>query len=83
MTSVTEATNFAVFRDCFSSSILRRLSQDHPKTSKRRSGRGRKKVVAALAEETITRNEKTEGGYGDDLADFVEVSTSPRFCCGS
>ena len=76
MTSNTHPTNFALFRDCFSSLILHRLNLGIPKQQKRRGGKCRENAVNSISEPT-PRGYSDEGDSdAEELADFIEVSHS-------
>jgi len=75
MLNETEIVNFAVFRDCFSSAILQRVSRNAPKKPSRSAGKSRKNASRATATEPATgRAEQHDDS--EELADFIEVSIS-------
>lgn len=77
MLDETETVNFAVFRDCFSSAILHRVSRSASTTSRKSNGRGSKSRKNAI-EASATAPSSTGGDHNDgnqeELADFIEVS---------
>ena len=72
--------NFAVFRDCFSSAILQKVSRTTPKNPRRSTGRGSKSRKnanrATGAEPGGSGKEQQREENEEELADFVEVSIS-------
>lgn len=74
MNSERDSKNNCIFRDCFSSSILQRLSLDTPRAPKGRSGKNRKNASRSAAEETYTVSENQDESDASELVDFIDVS---------
>ncbi|MCJ1382391.1 hypothetical protein MMC17_005504 [Xylographa soralifera] len=79
MTSNNRLTNFAIFRDCFSSTILHRLSLGIPKRQRRRSGKSRKTAVNYAGEPVPRGNSDGSESDAEELADFIEFLASEVF----
>ncbi|MCJ1395761.1 hypothetical protein MMC18_008647 [Xylographa bjoerkii] len=79
MTTNNHLVNYALFRDCFSASILQRLNLGIPKQQKRRSGKGRKNAVNYTSKAASSSH--GDGGTGDaeELAEFIEFLASEVF----
>ena len=77
MLDETEIVNFAVFRVCFSSAILQRVSGSSSRTARRSIGRGvksRKNAIEASATAPSSTGGDHNDGNQEELADFIEVS---------
>ena len=78
-----DATNYSLFRDCFSSALLQRVSIANPtKPRKKRGAKGRKggqpsKQDSSLPIKDENDNDSKPDGdssaLADDLAEFIEV----------
>ena len=66
----TSNANYVIFHDCFSSSILQKISVAEQKAAKRRSGKGRKKDIKPA----VDKSPANDNDNGEELEDFVEVS---------
>lgn len=72
MISAEEGSNFDIFRDCLSTSVIRKLAPQDGK--KKRNVKGRKNEI-----KPVVRAEQSESDAVNDaaeLADFVEVGRS-------
>jgi hypothetical protein len=62
-----EASNFQLFRDCLSTPLIEKSTENPSKTKKARNKSGRKTAIKPVVVE------KAETSDADDLADFIDV----------
>ncbi|MCJ1477105.1 hypothetical protein MMC13_005776 [Lambiella insularis] len=79
MKSEAEVDNRSLFRDCFSSSILQRLSVDALRAAKKRSGKKRKNIIKSASEKTSNDRGDIDGSDASELADFIHYLASEVF----
>lgn len=64
-----ESTNFDIFKDCLSTSVISRLAPDSGK--KKRASKGRKNEIKPVAK--VASAEGSVGSDAVELAEFIEV----------
>lgn len=62
-----ERSNFQLFRDCLSTPLIEKSTEQPPKTKRARNKSGRKTAVKPVAVH------KAESNDADELAEFIEV----------
>ena len=63
----TETSNFQVFRDCLSTPLIQKSTEQPPKVKKARNNSGRKTVIKPVI------IKKAETSDTDELAEFIDV----------
>ncbi|MCJ1287823.1 hypothetical protein MMC26_007175 [Xylographa opegraphella] len=79
MTGNNHLVNLALFRDCFSSSILHRLDLGIPKQQKQRRGKSRKNAVNHVSESATRGPGLPSNNDAEELADFIGFLASEVF----
>ena len=73
MSFIIDTPNYAVFRDCFSSSVLQMIKRTSSPPPRRRPGKDRRNAAGSKRRKPMHRNVDAAEDIEGDLAEFLDV----------